>query len=155
MAQQPNSQRSRLRWTLAACLVACAAGVVYAVGWGEAADGARGGAVAVAIAFYMLFTGRGTAVRVLEQRDAQGKPVINNGTVEQRIGLVATATSTLIDSAREERRYLAAASVIGTLVWGFGDGLASQLGAPAERLGTPPALEQPSPDLPGPGSAGG
>ena len=43
-----------------------AAGVVYAVFGGVAADGGRGGALAVALTFFMLFMGRGTPEAALE-----------------------------------------------------------------------------------------
>jgi hypothetical protein len=46
-------------------ILACVGGIAWAVKFGSAADGMRGGVLAVAASFAMLFLGRNTAARVL------------------------------------------------------------------------------------------
>jgi hypothetical protein len=106
-------------------------GIAYAVYFGVAADGPRGGAIAVAISFAALFAARGTPQKVIEMTDpATGGNVGEEGTPETKIELLVTALSTMIDSQRLEKKYLTWTTVMGTLVWGFGDQIARWFGAP-------------------------
>lgn len=111
-------------------LIFSAGGIVYAIWFGSAADGARGGAVAVAISFAALFAARSTPQDVLETKNQAGQQVFDTAPPEQRVAILRTAIATLIDSQRLEKIYLTGSSVAGTLVWGFGDLLARWLGAP-------------------------
>lgn len=124
---------ARLWLVLGACIAASAAGIVYAVFWGVSADGGRGGAVAVAIAFAALFAERGTSIAAFEQKDAVGRYLLQTGTDRQKVGVLAAGIAAMIDGARLERNFLTVSSVIGTLAWGFGDILAAWCGAPATR----------------------
>lgn len=122
-------QRMLLLLCMLASFAASFAGLVYAVGWGTACDGGRGGAVAVAIAFAALFTGRPLPQAYIEARDDSGKPKFDTLPADDRIGRLRSALAVLLDRQRQESFYLALASVSGTLIWGFGDMIAGQLGA--------------------------
>lgn len=129
MVMPPFSQKVLLRIVLALAVVASLGGIAYAVIWGEAGDGGRGGAVAVALSFLALFAGRATPNRVLEIEDGRGRKVVHHGSDQRKIRLLRTAIAAMIDSQRLETTYLTGASVFGTLVWGFGDKIALWLGA--------------------------
>ncbi len=103
-----------------------AAGVGYAVFFGVVADGGRGGALAVALTFAMLFLGRGTAEAALEVNFPRDDGDLDSGLEAAR---VRNALASMFDWQTKEKRYLTIASVVGTLVWGFGDVLAALLGA--------------------------
>ena len=106
-------------------------GIAYAVLFGAAADGARGGAVAVAISFAALFAARSTPQKVLQITDPlTGQLIVKEGDQEQQIRVLSTVISTMIDSQRLEKKFLTWTTAIGTLVWGFGDLIAGGLGAP-------------------------
>jgi len=97
-------------------------GVAWAVFWNAPADGGRGGALAVALAFYMLFAGRGTAAAAPEaDLPAPASPLEE---VEQELAKVRASLGALIDWSGKEKVYLTISSVVGTLFWGFGDLLA-------------------------------
>ena len=126
-----RSQKEVLRAVLAASLILSVGGIAYAVFFGTAADGGRGGAVSVAISFAALFAARSTPQDVLEITDPRtGQPRIEGGSLEQRIRVLKTAIATMLDSQRLEKAYLTWSSMVGTLVWGFGDLIALWLGAP-------------------------
>lgn len=103
----------KLRATLVASLISSGAGIWYAVVHGTPADGGRGGAVGVAITFAMLFMGHGTAERAFEA----GEDLIS----------VRNSLGSLLDWTGKEKIYLTIASVVSTLVWGFGDVTAAWL----------------------------
>ena len=130
MFARPSQERI-LQLVLAASAVFSLGGVAYAIWFGQAADGARGGAIAVAISFAALFAARSTPEDVIELQDASGRRVVEAGTAEERIGILQTALATMIDSQRLEKIYLTWSSTIGTLTWGFGDVVARWLGASA------------------------
>jgi hypothetical protein len=127
------SQERVLQLVLAISLASSLGGILYATWFGTAVDGQRGGAIAVAISFAALFAARSTPQDVIETKDATGNLVVDHGGTEKRIGLLRTAIATMIDSQRLEKVYLTWSSTTGTLVWGFGDLIASWLGAPAVR----------------------
>lgn len=124
------TQERRLRVVFVASGLACVAGVAYAVLWGSAADGGRGGAIAVAVSFAALFAVRDTSAAVLEVSNVIGDKGFEGLPAESRIGLLKAAMASMIDSQRLEKKYLTWSSVMGTLTWGFGDWLATLLGAP-------------------------
>ena len=129
MAKRPSQQRI-LQLVLLASTAFSFGGIAYAVWFGTAADGGRGGAVAVSISFAALFAARSTPEDVVELTTKGGDRVLDKGKLEERIGILKTAIATMIDSQRLEKIYLTWSSTIGTLAWGFGDRIAAWLGAP-------------------------
>lgn len=92
-------------------------GIVLAAFLGHPSEGGRGGALAVAVTFAMLFLGRSTAERIMEDN-----PFKHGGEdAAKQIGHLSKALSALVGWQRKEKPYLAWASVISTLAWGFGD----------------------------------
>ncbi len=114
-------QKTLLRLVAVASVVAALAGIAYAVLAGSATDGQRGGAIAVALSLGALFAARDIPERVLGARAE---------TVEERLARAESTLGVMLDSQRLEKVYLAATSVAGSLIWGFGDLLALWLGAP-------------------------
>lgn len=123
------SHRTRLLLVLAASIVASGLGILYAVCWGTAADGGRGGAIAVMISFATLFAEHGIPASALEEKDRQGRFILRDGTPEAKIRVLANSFAAYLDAARIDRGILVLASLIGTLTWGFGDIAAAYLGA--------------------------
>jgi hypothetical protein len=124
-----------LKLTTCVALAACVAGIVYACTKGHATDAARGGAVAIALTFVMLFMGRGTAEEALTSSSADASDPARS-TLDQQLkavrndGLaVRAALVSLLDWHRKERIYLTITSLAGTLTSGFGDWIARCLGA--------------------------
>lgn len=120
--------RLLLMGVLLLSLAACAAGIVFAVCCGTAEDGPRGGAIGVALSFLALFVARPVPAHVVEHEDMLNEAPENSVT---RINLLRTALAAMLDLQRQQTAYLAASSVISTIVWGFGDVVALWLGAPA------------------------
>ena len=116
---------SRIPRTLA--IVLSGAGIAYAVWFGMAADGGRGGAIAVGLTFFILFMGRGTAEAALEAPLPQTGDALAR--LEQELARVRGALAASLDWSRKEKVYLTVSSVVGTLAWGFGDVVAKWLGA--------------------------
>jgi hypothetical protein len=118
-------------------------GIGLAVHLDDASHGGRGGALAVALTFFLLFMDRGTATKVLQAQ----LPGTNGGDgaagdeaeltkvekavkdLEMELVKVRGAVAATLDWNRKERKYLIVSSVFGTLVWGFGDWVAACLGA--------------------------
>ena len=123
-----NQQKRLLLWMLAS-FASSIAGVVYAISWGTACDGGRGGAVAVAFAFGALFTARSLPAKYIEQLDSAGVPQFDSLPVDERIKGLKSALAVLLDRQRLETLYLTLASVSGALVLGFGDLIAGAFGA--------------------------
>lgn len=120
-----------------------AAGVVYAVCCGVAADGGRGGALAVALTFYMLFVGRGTPKSALEVEIPVTAPSVEEAPLEapgsqdpdklkMEVARVRNAIASMLDWQGKEKVYLTISSVVGTITWGFGDIFAAWFGAAAQ-----------------------
>lgn len=125
-------KQSTKLWTVVVLGVAASIlGILYAIFCGTAADGGRGGAVAVAIAFGALFTGTPSAKELLEAKDEDGKPKFDELSPEKQVPRLRTALADMLDGQRKQNSFLVWTSVIGTLVWAFGDVLAAALGAPA------------------------
>ncbi len=121
------TQRQILLGVLVLAVVASLTGVAVAVLTGTAAHGGRGGAVAVALSFAALFAGRNTPEALLRDRTEDGRVAIEVEPCEQRIRRLHGAINVMIDSQRQEKRYLTWSSVIGTVFWGFGDEIARWL----------------------------
>ncbi|WP_101339542.1 hypothetical protein [Cereibacter azotoformans] len=119
-------------WTVAlAGAGACGLGVAHAVFLGVASDGGRGGAVAVALAFAALFTSTPAVQELIEAPDNTGHPAFDTLPPARQIALLRTALAEMQDRQARENHFLVFTSVLGTLVWAFGDVLASWLGAPS------------------------
>lgn len=110
-------------------MVACASGILYAVLFCEAADGGRGGAVAVALAFAALFSSSPAIPELIEAPDHSGKPAFETLPIDKQIARLRIAVPEMQDRQRDENRFLVLTSVVGTLVWVFGDVAAYWLGA--------------------------
>ena len=141
MADRGASPLSNGVWRLALAMIGSialsAGGIVYAVHCGVAADGQRGGGLAVALTFFMLFLGRGTAEAALAQQpppapegDARTPEQKQNDAVKFDMSNLRNSLASMFDWNSHEKIYLLIASVVGTLVWTFGDLLAKALGAP-------------------------
>jgi len=130
---------------LALAIALSAGGIAYAVhGSKNKDDGGRGGALAVAVAFIVLFVGRSQGTKVYTILAEEGPQLLNS--IEAQAGATPDPTADQADSSPVETRvnallaklrtdaneqriqniYLALTSVIGTLAWGFGDLIAKQ-----------------------------
>lgn len=124
--------QSRKLWSVVILgMVACASGICYAVLIGEAADGGRGGAVAVAFAFAALFTSTPAIPELIEAPDHSGMPAFETLPIDRQIARLRTAVAEMQDRQRYENRFLVLRNVVRTLVWAFGDIVAHWLGAAA------------------------
>jgi len=114
---------SRLRAAMWGCIVVSLAGVALAVALQRRDVGPRGGAVAVAVTFVMLTLARGTAGRAFDARrpvnPLAAAPPEHDVRIE--VAYLRSAVAVMLDWQRKERPYLIASSVVGTIVWGFGD----------------------------------
>lgn len=122
--------RGRLLLCMAASVLASAAGIFFAVRWGTASDGGRGGAVAVAITFGAMFMYSGLPGELIEARDEDGQLAFDH-LGEKRIAHLRTALAVLLDRQRLEALYLTVSGVSGAFVLGFGDVVAAWFGAAA------------------------
>lgn len=131
-----------------ALVLACGViGVLFAVWFGTASDGGRGGAVGVALSLAILFSGPppdtslnpGENTPATRLRDPlKQKP----GELEARVDQLEEDVVTLRNTGaagrdwdKSEKLWLAAASAAGTLFWGFGDLAAHVLGAASACCG--------------------
>lgn len=129
MRLKPPLQKTRLQLWMLASFAASALGIAGAVALDMECHGGRGGAVAVAIAFGALFTARPIPEDLIEALDDKGRATFDTRNVDDRIGRLRSAIAVMLDRQRLEARYVAIASISGTLVWGFGDWIARWLGA--------------------------
>jgi hypothetical protein len=126
-------------WRLALAMIASIAlsvgGVVFAVRCGVAADGQRGGGLAVALTFFILFLGRGTAEAALGEPnpDADSRSLTPDAQlladIQFELKRLRNSLASMFDWSRHEKLYLLIASVIGTFFWTFGDLIAKAFGA--------------------------
>lgn len=124
-----KTQGTKLRTVAILGALSCAAGLAYAVFWGTAGDGGRGGAVAVALAFAALFTSSPAVEKLIEAPDDAGEPGFDGLPPDEQISRLRSAIAVIKDGQRRENGFLVFTSVLGTLVWAFGDVLAACLGA--------------------------
>lgn len=101
------------------CLI-CVGFLVYAVCAGKASLGGRGGVLALALTFYMLFLDRKTETRYLE-RDLPPKTDDAIGKLEAHHTQTRNALVAVIDWADKHKLPLAVLSIVGTIFAGFGD----------------------------------
>jgi len=110
-----------------------------------AEDGGRGGSVTVAIALFNLFINRGYGAKIYKARTEKIPEALRKHrhlVLEQKVKAEEETTIGLTEESRTihaladwfetefagqttQNRYLAIASAIGTIVWGFGDIVAS------------------------------
>lgn len=139
------SQRWRYRIVVLSAILLSLGGILIGAFVTEPADGGRGGAVAVALAFLVLFVRRGYGARVYEAiakdlpalREEVSKlrqgaaPVAANAEdlaqVRRQVTAIVSRIDTEADGQQIQNRALAWASCIGTIAWGFGDVLAKWL----------------------------
>ena len=117
----------KLRAAMLAAIALSVGGVVFAVLFGCASDGGRGGAIAVALTFFMLFMGRSTAEHALEA--PLPKTGDNSLDANAELARIRGAVAAMLDWSNKEKFYLTISSVVGTLAWGFGDVVAKAFGA--------------------------
>ena len=118
-----------LRATAVLSIVLSAGGIGWAALWDHAGDAGRGGALAVALSFAMLFLGRGTAESALEAQFTRDGRIVERGHEEETpseqlaldVARVRNAVASMLDWQQREKLWLTVSSVTGTLAWGFGD----------------------------------
>jgi hypothetical protein len=133
------SQRSRYGAVIIGAVLLSLGGIAIGAWVTKPADGGRGGAIAVALAFLILFVRRDYGGRVynailkdfpdLKEQIAslrEGKapaPVVEGDAVKLNRRLIAIVSSlnTEADGQKRQNRALAWASCVGTVAWGFGD----------------------------------
>jgi hypothetical protein len=136
------SQSSVFKIILAVCIVASLAGILVAVCvTKDAADGGRGGAIADAIALSVMLVSRNYAARLYkiitrlrsESKEEYGKHdetavsrTVVRSIVKNEIDSLLNLLNVDAQSQKLQNRYLATATCIGTLFWGFGDWIARQ-----------------------------
>lgn len=144
----PFSTTQKYLAILMLAIALSAGGIAYAVHCSKNKDdGGRGGALAVALAFVVLFVSRGQGAKVydiladegpellkkIEALQAAGPAlgetagkVANNPTAETKVNALVAKLRTDSNDQRKQNIYLAFTSVIGTLAWGFGDLIAKK-----------------------------
>ncbi len=145
MPSESISQVTRYTLVVVVSTLLSAGGIAIAVYRGDPSSGGRGGAIAVAVAFFVLFIRRDYGARVyaaitkdIPKLRAQiaslskgSEPAAANrdGVLEterQITGIVARL-ATEAKGQKAQNIALALASIIGTLSWGFGDLVAQYL----------------------------
>jgi hypothetical protein len=145
MLSKSISQTTRYVLVVLASGVLSGVGIAIAVYRGDPSDGGRGGAIAVAFAFFVLFIRRDYGARVYAAvtrdipnlraqidslKDGSDPAILNNDGVpeikRQITGIVARL-ETEAKGQRSQNIALALASIIGTISWGFGDLMAQCL----------------------------
>lgn len=120
----------------------CMLGVLYALCIGCAADGQRGGAIGVAISFFVLFVSSNLSETILkfntetdlsEFNDENKRIVGKKVKTLEELNIIVTKHGKFLESlskeSKSERNWLVSSSVISTFFWGFGDYLAITIGA--------------------------
>jgi hypothetical protein len=119
---QPSKGTGKLFAATIVSIALSIGGIVYAFVRSVPADGGRGGALALALTFFMLFMGRGTPEDALREPIPDGIP---NGESMR----VRNALASMLDWQSKEKVYLTISSVCGTIAWGFGDVISAWLSA--------------------------
>jgi hypothetical protein len=82
-------------------------------------DGGRGGAIGVALSFYILFANNNLAAR--------GYNRLGNAAVKKQIEMIESRFDVADKATKRQNHFLIWSSVIGTIAWGFGDLAATML----------------------------
>lgn len=145
------SSSMRLGITLAIVILVSLGGIAYAVWFGRASDGGRGGAIGCALTFLMFFIERPTSRSALQHHsppkrgartpEANTDPLILGpprdleeciaqfAELKVQTGRIRGSVAAMLDSSSNQQVFLGIASVFATFIWGFGDLLAAALGA--------------------------
>jgi hypothetical protein len=92
------------------------------------ADGERGGALATAIAFAALFVRPDYGLRIYEERKRKiPADLPKNEQLVLEVDAIAQALKLNSKGQKYQNYAIAAASLIGTIIWGFGDLVVSSL----------------------------
>jgi len=111
-------------------LLVTASAILLSLGWivgaayydkQDTASAGRGGALGIALSFYLLFIGGRLGNRVfgILTRGSLDKPDSLNA--EKKADAVIAWLNTNAAESKRQNWFLAAASITGTLAWGFGD----------------------------------
>ena len=122
------SQPWRYRVLVIASLTVSSFGVLRAIHLRCPAEGGRGGAVATALAFWALYL-RPDYGRLLYRSwmASASKDLTGSAELAHKLDGAVAWLEMNSDGQTTQNRALAAATVIGTLFWGFGDVLATHL----------------------------
>lgn len=126
-----NSVSLRRGLVVFLAVAASTIGVLYAIHIGCADDAGRGGSVAVALALFFLFIRADRDAGEIENSRPDRRWRFKDRPVPVQINILRDTVVILLDRTSNQNFFLAFVSVQGTLIWGFGDLLASYWGAPA------------------------
>lgn len=151
-----DSREILLIGIMALSLILSLGGILWGALSGEAHIGPRGGALGVALSFFMLFAGRDTSKRLLnlelpssdtlpDRKPAASPKIIESGDAElaeqvrslktelaqaqHEIDNAHASVSAMLDWSAKEKIFLSISSITSTIVWGFGDCVAKAFGA--------------------------
>ncbi len=140
------SQENRYEAVLVAAIAVSAGGIVWAICAKHSEYGDRGGAIGVAIALFVFFLDRNYPDKLYEivrkeakklredLREEKEQTPVNVQTddtkrqiskLEKDINDLHTKINLRSESQKLQTRYLVCATLIGTLVWGFGGAFAN------------------------------
>lgn len=115
------SQRTKYLLTIAIASTPSLAGIAYGA-YANPTDGARGGAITVALSFLILFLRKNHGHSTQETLNAINLP---NETpmdkIERKIDAISARLNVNDDGQGNQNKALAWISCIGTFTWGFGD----------------------------------
>jgi hypothetical protein len=118
----------RYRLLVLVSSVVSLAGVLLAVYWKSPPDGGRGGAVATAISFLALYLRPDYGLLFYQARKASATSKLPaDEQFHAKVNAMEAALAMNSEGQTSQNRALAAAAVIGTLFWGFGDTFAAQI----------------------------
>lgn len=151
-----DARENSLLILMLVCLLLSAGGIIWGICVGQAHIGQRGGALGVALSFFMLFVGRDTSKSLLNEEmpttdplpDDDHKavataPIIEDDATKAEIESLRAdlklaqfeldsaraSISAMLDWGAKEKIFLSISSVTSTIVWGFGDCVARAFGA--------------------------
>lgn len=129
-----SKQRNLYRLVVVGAFVVSSAGVVWAARYPDTSNGGRGGAIAVIVAFAVLFLrrdyGKKSYDTILEDVPEQVDGLDYEKAIQalhERVLAVDRRVALDADGQRLQNKALTWASVIGTIFWGFGDLFAAWL----------------------------
>lgn len=145
-----KSQQSRLYYAVVLLTVLVSiAGVLRATLLAKTERGGQGGAIGVALAFWIIFLNRNLGERLYKsilagnsslseklELLADKKPMADFTNAELTTAMTATMARFSVESEeqRDQNKALVWASVLGTIFWGFGDRFADYLITPMAIL---------------------
>ncbi|MBV9391073.1 MAG: hypothetical protein JOY96_04190 [Verrucomicrobia bacterium] len=142
------SQKNRYRAVLVAAIAVSVGGIIWAISTKHSEYGDRGGAIAVAVALVVFFLDRNYPDKLykivsreaselrkdLPEEERQAAASLQTDDLERRIATlekgikdIHTKVNLRSESQKLQTKYLVWATLIGTLVWGFGGAFAKAL----------------------------